>query len=1026
MAQQVWKANARPQRAARVSALAKPVLFMVAPAAALLTYDPVLAQVPSPLTHWQHTSWSVPQALPVPGGHGIAQSEDGYIWFGAVGGLLRFDGLRFTFVDSHTSAALRSTVPGEFRPQMPGANGEMWVLRPDGALLRYSNGRFHAASPADSSSQVVEDRSGRLWIAGSRTGAVHVLDDAGLRPAPLPPLIPDTGVIALVRDTADGLWIGTRSRGLWHVRGALATHIPSPVERLPDEVRPLFQSRDGTLWAIGIGLGTGLHRYSGGRWSRVVPPGVGEGVRGRAVIDGPDGAVWIATHGNGVLRWYDGELEQFTEADGLSDANTRDILVDRAGAIWIVTDAAIDRLRPVPFSTLRRQHGLPFDSPYRVAEDRHGTLWAQGGPDRAIYRLSGGAVAGQSGGVSASRVELPPGESYELLGAAHDGGIWIGPHRGGLLRHRDGVLSRIQDESAFSPHFVSRLLEAADGTLWLALARVGFGRMSNGQFEPVNLPGANPLSPVLAFARDSTDRVWVSTAEPDLLFRIDSDGVATRIELDPAISGAVLSLAAAGSDTLWGVTNTSVFRMAAERATRVEVPALERLLAAGPHVTVHAGYLWIASESGIARTPLAALDAAADGRAGPIDVKVFDALDGLATPRITSWNLSPIGRTTDGRLWFSTPAGFAVVRTPVATVRRLPPRMQIEHITVDGRPFAVDTPLAIQPHPDRLSIRVTATDVLMPERVRIEYMLEGVDGAWQSAGADRTAEYTQLRPGHYRFRSRAWNEVGMPSLAEASVAIRVLPAWYQTNWFLAFVLLLTASVGFTAAVQVQKFRLRRALAEAGARFDATIAERTRIARELHDSLIQGFTGIALQLEAVRSSLGARNPATQRMTDILAMADATLREARDVVWDMRSIDAPGTDIPLQLEQVVRRVARGRSIDVHSSVDGTSRQMSRAIRDTLYRTGREAVVNAVRHASPRTIRIRLTFVGSSVVLEVCDDGRGAPMASFHKAVEEGHWGVAGMRERVRLMGGSLDITSTPERGTAVVVSIPVEEE
>ena len=1024
MAQQVWSTHVRRQRGIRTCALANIAVLSMAPV--LLTCEPVRAQGTLPVSQWQHTSWSGPQVLPVPGSNAVAQSEDGYLWFGAVGGLLRFDGIRFTFIDEHVSEALKSTVPGEFRPQAPGTSGALWVARPDGALLAYRNGRFDVVGAADESigSRVIEDGSGRVWIAGSRTGAVHVLDDDGVHPAALPPILSDTGVIAIVKDTANGLWIGTRSRGLWHVSDGQATHVPSPVERLPDEVRPLFQSSDGTLWAIGIGLGTGLHRYRNGRWSRVIPSD-GDGVRGRAVIEGPDGAVWIATNGNGVLRWHNGEMEQFTEADGLSNTNTNDIMVDRAGAIWIATEAGIDRLRRVPFSTLRRRHGLPFDSPYRIAEDRSGTLWVQGGPDRAIYRLTGGTASGRGGRISADRLGLPSGDSrYELLGAAHDGGIWIGPHRGGLLHYRHGLLSRVQDPSGIPPHvFVSRLLETADGTLWLTLERVGFGRSRQGRFENVNLPGANPLSPVVAFARDSTDRIWVSTADPDLLFQVDRNGVATPISLEGAATGTVLGLAATGGDTLWGVTNTSVFRIAAGRASRIEVRSLERLLAAQPHVVAHSGNLWIASESGIGRVALTAIDAAADGSTDVVDVKMFDALDGMATPRVITWNHSPIGQTADGRLWFSTPAGFAVAHAHADTANRLPPRMHIENITVDGQAFAVDSPLAIAPHPDRLSIRVTATGVLMPERVRIEYMLEGVDGAWQTVGTDRTAEYTQLRPGRYRFRSRAWNESGIRSPAEASIAIRVLPAWYQTAWFPALALVLTASLGFAGAVQVQKYRLRRTIAAAQARFDATIAERTRIARELHDSLIQGFTGITLQMEAVRSNLGARDPATERITDILATADSTLREARDMVWDMRSAAAPGTELPLQLERVARRMASGRSLAVHHAIHGTPRDLSPEIREALYRAGREAVVNAVRHASPRAIHIRLEYADTHVILEVRDDGRGAAAASFQEATEKGHWGVAGMRERVRLVDGSLTIESVPQGGTAVIVSVPV---
>ena len=314
-----------------------------------------------PLPGWHHTTWSRASAPPVGGGHSLARSPDGYLWLGASGGLLRFDGVRFEFMDGGRDPALLTDRPGEFRPQIVDRQGNLWISRADGALLSYRDGEYRVVLAPNSSvgSTITEDGAGRLWLFGSEAGAVHLLHEGRPLRMRFPAPAPDTGIISVVGDTEGGIWVGTRTQGLWHVGESGVRSQPSHVNRIPNEVRPLLQDRSGALWAIGLGIDTGLHTLRDDRWTRVVPPTARDGVRGRNLVQDADGAVWIATLGSGLLRSWNGRLEQFTEAHGLSDANVRAVHVDDEGSVWALTDAGLDRLRRADFVTLGRRDGLP-------------------------------------------------------------------------------------------------------------------------------------------------------------------------------------------------------------------------------------------------------------------------------------------------------------------------------------------------------------------------------------------------------------------------------------------------------------------------------------------------------------------------------------------------------------------------------------------------------------------------------------------------------------------------------------------
>jgi signal transduction histidine kinase len=307
--------------------------------------------------------------------------------------------------------------------------------------------------------------------------------------------------------------------------------------------------------------------------------------------------------------------------------------------------------------------------------------------------------------------------------------------------------------------------------------------------------------------------------------------------------------------------------------------------------------------------------------------------------------------------------------------------------------------------------------------VRLEYQLVGADRQWVDGSASRVASYTRLRPGRYQFRVRAWNEDGVPGANEASVAFTVARTWYETYWFAAFALLAFTALVSGGAFGWQRSRARQREAHLQARFEATLAERARVARELHDTLLSGFTGITLQLQALQRKMStAPHRVSESLSTILTSADASLRDARMMIWDLRGVPVAEGGLVAALERAARDAVAGTAVDTRVVVHGDPRELPALLETTLLRVGREAVINAVRHANAGLVRLQLTYHSARVELTVTDDGRGYAPDPDGAAGLPGHWGLAGMRERAARAGGSVRVTGRSGEGTEVLVSLP----
>jgi signal transduction histidine kinase len=957
-----------------------------------------------PLTRWQHTAFSGERGPPSPLTEGLELTPDGYLWAGSAAGLLRFDGVRFTLVDS-TIAPELARVSGELMPLEVDASGRLWLLDNEQNVVSYFNGHFQVEDSLHGIGMFGVDRSGRVWATSD---SLLLRRNGRFEPVHLNPM-PQSTITGLEGDLAGGVWIGTAAEGIWHLAGDSMTRIGG------GRMRVLLHASDGAVWTQGDESPyPGVWRLHHGVWTSIRSPDGGL-LPVRMLVEGPDGSVWIPSRTSGLLRWRQGQIEQYSHREGLLGSATFYAAVTPDGTVYVSTDAGLERLRIAAFVTLGERDGLPAEFPPAFTIDHDGQLWSAR-IDGTVFRFRGGALT-QSVQPMTSTVYHVPESSWPLT-PSRGGGIWLGPANGGLLRLTpDGKVESFGRAHGLPPVRIIHALEGPDGALWIRQFAHDFGRLRDGQYREVALPERTSVSTAIV---DGRGRILTPGLEGDKLFMIAHDSLAAVIRL-PGPRQVIWTLAGAGDDTVWAIGRRSLIRVTGGQALEVMVPSLSSTLQLVKSSAVSRGFLWLAGLSGIARVATADLDAIAVGRTVQPRVEIFDELDGVPVPRSTGNGGPVLAVAPDGRVWLSTPAGLAVSSEAEVAPDSSAPMLHIEEVEVGARRVRLTESGWLPPNPERVAIHFSATGSGLAERMRIEYRLVGSDRTWIASRSPRVATYERLRPGHYRFEVRAWNEWDVPAAATATLSFRVRPAWYQATWFLALCLLSVAAAGGAIAHVINGGRHRRRAAAVKARFEAVLAERTRLARELHDTLLQGFTGLTLQIDGVRAALEEKNTEQSAvLSAILERADRTLRDAREMVWDMRHTH-DGADLAEALRTEGDSLANPHGVTLEYVVTGAPRILAPTVVVTLLRIAREATANALNHARATKIIVTLAYTAQSVELEVRDDGCGADPRAVETASARGHWGVAGMRERARSVGAALSLSTAPGKGTRVGVQV-----
>lgn len=947
--------------------------------------------------------WQTEDGLPQNAIQAIAQTRDGYLWLGTPAGLARFDGVRFTVfnqgqLQNNNIHALLEDRDGRLwigtyggglyqyrdntfvllgqdiglqsrfiRTLYEARDGTIWVGTNGGGASYWKDGRFHTLRAKDGlTSDVVrviyDDPQGCVWI-GTHAGGIncwsqnrlqsYVLKAGTLSPYTAADAVSNDSVLAIRRDRHDRLWIGTDGGGLWQLEHGRLERVQQSAEI--NGVRQLLEDAAGNLW-IGTD-GGGLYRRQDERFESF---GSRQGLPNDIILtlfEDRERNIWVGTR-EGLLRFRKSKFLVYTTDDGLTNDFVTAVYPARDGGTWVGTRSGLDRLEHgravrVPFASQ-----LPRDIVLAILEDRSGVLWI--GTRRGLFFVKHGrAVALSMGdGLHSNYVSA--------LAEARDGGIWVGT-RSGLDYVKDGRIGPAIAPLPV-PAEISSVYEDQNGTVWVGTDRAGLFQLTNGAWQQVPTPGGPRHITVTAIA-DDADNLWVTTRQG--LIRI-AKGTVRWYTRDQGLPDQVFAA-----------------------------------------VDDQRGHVWLTSYGGIFRVEKQSFDDLDAGRRADLAITAYDKNDGLQSSECNTAGQPAVWRGADGRVWFATVKGLAVIDPARIPSNTQPPLVTIEAMRVDGTPVALgDTRVLPSSGSRRVEFHYTALSFSSPARVRFRYMLEGFDDGWIDADTRRVAYYTNIPPGPYRFRVTASNEDGVWNEAGASTSVVFGARFYQTALFWIG----CVAVAGLAALGMYRLRVRRLEAQ----FAAVLGERTRIARDIHDTLAQSLVGIAVQLDTVAKTRSTRPEEAQaRLDRARILVRSSLSEARRSVWNLRAQALEDVELPEALQQIADELSGDHEVTVR--LVGIRRPLPGDVEQNLLRIAQEAVTNAVRHAQARSISVELTFAEGHVRLRVRDDGRGFDVESIARS--GGHFGVAGIRERVHHLGGELSLTSQAGQGAEVIVEVAV---
>lgn len=785
------------------------------------------------LTQFKVDRWQVEQGLPLDTVQALVQSRDGYLWVGTMGGLARFDGVRFTTWDARSTPELGS---GSVLALMEDAGGALWIGR-SGAAVRLRQGRFQVAfgDEVTAGSRVwafCQGKDGVVWAATER-GLVRWEKEAA-RVYGKADGLPTDKLRALAFDRDGVLWIGTAGGGLVAFSGGRFTTY-SAAEGFPHpEVRSVLPDPGGGVWAATAG--GGLARVQGGRVrAYTTADGLPTDQLTALAMDGK-GSLWIGTWGSGLSRMAGGRITTLSTAGGLSGDQVWSLHADREGCLWIGTKVGgLNRLRSRHFAVLGTPEGLSHDNARAVLRARDGAMWvatAGGG----VNRIQGGEVK-----VLRRQDGLPSDEASSLW-EDRDGGIWIGTNTGGLARYRGGRIQTFGKGEGLQNTDVRALYQDRAGVLW-AGTMGGLARFDGRRFAAVREPGA-PAEGVVSILQDRAGALWFGTPGSGLV-RFRDGAFTTLTSKDGLASNYVMALHEDPLGSLWiGTNGGGLSRLRDGRIASIP-PA--KGLWDGLVQTIledRAGTFWMTCNRGLFSVPRTELDACADGRLAQVTAAGYGPGDALRSTTFAGGQMPSGAADAQGRLWFPTYKGMVLVDPADLPRSGPPPAVQLEDITVDGNDRSGPGALVLPPGSVPLSIRYTAMTLLDAERVQFRYRMEGLPGGWVPMGTRREAFFARLPRGSFRFRvaasadGRTWRE------APGALAITVQPFFYQTAWFLLLACGGVLAAGWSA-YRVRTVQLRHRHAE----MERVVDEKTEALRLANErlsrlSFLDALTGLA--------------------------------------------------------------------------------------------------------------------------------------------------------------------------------------
>jgi ligand-binding sensor domain-containing protein/signal transduction histidine kinase len=950
------------------------------------------------VSQYAHKAWTVREGFFKGQITAIAQTPDGYLWLGTEFGLFRFDGVRSVAWTPPAGERL----PGTFIQRLLAArDGRLWIATRTG-LASWKDGRLtgYPELAGHQVDAVMEDRQGEIWIGtiGLPTGMLCAIRSNKAECSGQDGRF-GSGVYSLYEYKGD-VWAGADT-GLWRWKPGAETLYP--ISEVLHEIPSLIEGDNGALW---LGMHSGIEQLVDGK-IQPYPFPAGLHFYPLRMLRDREGGLWIGTPGQGVVHVHQGRTDVFTSADGLSGDFVKNFFEDREGNVWIGTSGGLDRFRDFAAPTISAKQGLSSDNTPSVLAGRDGSVWI--GSTDGLNRWNAGRIS-----IYRKRDGLPDDGAHTLF-EDDRGRIWVSTVRG-IAYFENG---RFVPVSAAASRIVHNIVQESTGDVWINDQEQGLLHLLGEKFvERIPLSKLGREDYATALVPDPTrGGLWLGFYKTGVAYYKDGQIRESYGTADGLGEGWVTNLQFRPDGALWATTQGGLSRIQGGRvATLTSKNGL-------PCDTVHWALednqhaFWLYMPCGMPRIDGSDLDAWSADPRHTIHAAVFDSLDGVRS----QWGAGGYGphaaRSADGKLWFTTGGeGVSVIDPQHLPVNKLPPPVHIEEITADRKKYETSSHLRLPPLVRDLEIDYTALSFVAPEKIRFEYKLEGRDRDWKDAGNERKAFYNDLPPRNYRFRVKACNNNGVWNEAGASFDFSIDPAYYQTTWFK----LSCAAAFLTLLWGLYRYRLYQIAREFNVRLEERVGERTRIARDLHDTLLQSFQGLMLRLQVVDDLLPAGR-AKEQLELSLERADQAIAEGRSAVHDLRSSTTLTNELAQAVRGVADELAGEGSPTFRLVVEGPVRELHPILRDEVYRIAREALRNSFSHARAHHVEAEITYGERLLRLRIRDDGAGIP-PDILEAGRTGHYGLNGIRERARQIGASLDIWSGVGTGTEVDLSVP----
>jgi signal transduction histidine kinase/ligand-binding sensor domain-containing protein len=967
----------------------------------------------SGLQQLNHRTYTANDGGPI-GIFAIAQTADGILWIGGENGLTRFDGARFVPYPQAGEQPLRQN---DVDTLLVASDGSLWIgFRPTGVAVM-KNGHVTSYGEADglpngTVAQIAQDRQGGIWAA-TRTGLAHLVGKRWQR-------VQDDGAkmdstYGVLVDRAGALWV-TSTGGLFTRASG-----QSAFERIDNYVydspfSSLTEGPDGDIWAGSKAETIRIEPRSNVSKKEVV---VLRGVSGGPLLVDRKGDLWGSDRNpNGLLRVSSSKLshaatgeiavqpEMLARDDGLRSNRVFSLFEDRENNIWVGTNEGLHRFSHSNVVRAAPPCAQGVFVAAAVAAGDSGALWM------ACTDAVGAHVDEVRNGAVVSHNITP---DFSSLYRAHDGIVWLAgsTHMG----HIDGHQIIIDREV---PEFVRgrppQALMHERGATWISFSRRATYRIVDGQWTEYGGLSALPRAAAYVIFEDSKGAIWFGYSN-NRVARVDGNGVRVYDGHEGFQVGNVMSIIEK-EGRIWVAGELGLACFDGSRFNPVHSSSGNPFRGISGVVGASNGDLWINGTNGIVHVARTEVLSLLEDSAHPVNYEVFNYLDGVLG---TAGQLRPLPsaiEATDGRIWFSTTAGVVSIDASRLSRNSLPPPVKIWSVMSNAKTYTnLGGEIQLPVHTAELRIPYSAGSLSVPERVRFKYKLEGSDHDWQDVGSRREAVYTNLSPGHYVFRVTASNNDGIWNNTGGEIKLSIAPAFYQTIWFYA----LCALAFMGMMTEAYKLRMRQVAVQVRGRLEARLAERERIARELHDTLLQGVQGLIWRFQAVSESLPVEY-GRERMEDALDRADRLLAESRDRVKDLRPSPGSMANLADALASEGEQLAQLKPANFRVTVQGVHRELHPIVREEGFLIAREAIANAFQHSRAANIEVEVIYDSPMLQVRVRDDGEGIDPSVLGAGGKPAHFGLIGMRERAKRLGGQFEVWSKPAAGTEVDLRVP----